>query len=101
LFVIADTRNARLRQLGPSPLAEQAGQAASGAPVPIVIVTPTTLRHRPHGQSPPIRAISPNEVVVQLGVGGKWVEVRAPESSQGAATTGWLLREFTKPIERP
>jgi hypothetical protein len=70
-------------------------------PVPMVIVSPTTLRQRPHGQSPPIRAIHPNEVVVQLGIRGKWVEVGAPDSSQGAATRGWLLREFTKPIERP
>src|SRR4029453_12818880 len=34
LFVVADTRNARLRQLGPSPRAEQPGRAARGGPPP-------------------------------------------------------------------
>jgi uncharacterized protein YjbI with pentapeptide repeats len=52
LFVVADTHNARVRQLGPSPLTEQAGQAALGEPVPVITVKPTTLRHRPPGQSP-------------------------------------------------
>jgi uncharacterized protein YjbI with pentapeptide repeats len=52
LFVVADTRNARLRELGPSSLAQQADQGARGEPVPVVIVTPTTLRHRPRGQPP-------------------------------------------------
>jgi hypothetical protein len=101
LYVVADTRNTRLRQLGPSPVADQAGEAARRQHVPVVIVKQTTLRHRPHGQSPPIRVIYPNEAVVQLSVRGKWIEVRVPDSSQGAATTGWLLQQFTKPIARP
>jgi uncharacterized protein YjbI with pentapeptide repeats len=101
LFIVADTGNTRLRQFGPNPPAERAVRGVRRRQAPVVIVRETTLRDRPHNQSRPVRAIYPNEVVVELSARGQWIEVQALDASRGAPTTGWLLREFTRPLERP